>query len=238
MKNLISYFFAISILIPGCATRAQINSKILNVMKTDFDRISFHKLIFSELELIEFCKDSAGQELFNKSFNKFIKGIPQMKEDDIKESKITLTILFNRISQIERISQEQKDGKSFLLETLKNYKVNFTVTENFLINRFDSSKRGIIHGDDECSVSYSKYIFLVYDPLLYKKVFQRNKSISKDGVVYLPLKCTIKEDDGLLPIREVMKENLITLLSEYQDTAFYELIRRLKESDLEEEEHD
>jgi hypothetical protein len=52
--------------------------------------------------------------------------------------------------------------------------------------------------------------------------------------VYLPLLCTIEEDDGLMPIRAVMQRELLRLLNNYKDPAFDELKRRIRESKLEE----
>ncbi|GCC53322.1 hypothetical protein SanaruYs_35650 [Chryseotalea sanaruensis] len=217
-----------------CSSQAQINHSVLTLMKEDFKAISFHKLIFSEIELIEFCKASIGQNQFEKSLSNLKSIQERMTEGNAKEVTVVCNMIYKRVNDVKPYTEEQRKGKMFILDRLNEFQVNFKIDENFLLKRFDSAKRGITQGEDECSPGYSKYIFLIYDPILYKDVMIKNKSVSQDGVVYLPLLCTIEEDDGLMPIRAVMQRELLRLLSNYKDPAFDELKRRIKESELEE----
>ena len=236
IPKLIKSIVAIAFLFIGCPGRAQPNELILRFFSRDLSRIEPH-FVFLEKEMIEFCGDSIGQAKFDKAFKRTERNTNKT-EGDIQEYKLLYNMLYKRIKSVNVKTNLQKQGKDFLERKLGGYKVDFNIDDKLLLERFDFQRRDIAHGYPECSVGKSMLIFLIYDPILYKNVFVKNKSISKNGTVFLPFYCTLQDEGTPLSIRKVLQTELVALLSKFNDPELALLMDQIKNCNLEDDTHD
>jgi hypothetical protein len=220
-----------------CTSNAQPNELVLKHFDKKFYTIQ-HFYIFLEYEMIKFCSDSSGQAKFDKAIKKTEKDFNSRGEGDQKEYKILFSILNERIKEIKITDSSLVKGKAFIESRLNKYELDFIVNDQLLIERFDFNKRDMLHGYDECSVGKSMYLFLIYDPILYMNVLNKNKAISETGEVFIPFYCTLQDDGTPLSIRRIMQTNLINLLSKYKDKGLIQLRDQIKNCDLEYNNHD
>lgn len=230
MKRYLIFLFVLFFQV-SCASSAQVDQEVLNVLKTRIYNTGVHELIFMENELIVLCQDSIGQDMIKKRFDGLKKVIPKMQDSKRDTELLALSILKERITLIKTSNEKENESQIFLENQLKNFEFNFTIDETFVSKLFDENKRDL-STKEPCDVGVSMYVIFIKDPMLYIKVLKENKKINPDGKIYFPLNCTLKEYDKPEAIRMKMKlglmESLDSRKKEKDFDKIYSLISKAK----------
>jgi len=166
----IKYLLAFSICLTTILVKAQPNSEVVSVLKKRFLNTSEYEFLFLEEELIEYCKDSTGMKNFSRIINDRKRWFKNYKVEEVNEYKLLFYMLNNRIHAVKVNDRKSTISKMFIENHLKEFKIDFAIDENLLLKLFDYKNRDIATME-ECDVSISNFIFLVYNPVLYCRFF-------------------------------------------------------------------
>jgi hypothetical protein len=212
---------------------AQIDKTVVEYLNKNFKTTSLHYLIFFEPELIEFSQDSNNWNDVIKEIKRQRQNLSTDSESARKERRVFLTLLRNRINKTKVITPAQSERKKLLLEQLQQFKVEFTVDEKLLEDRFNPMNRGLPYGDEECDIEYSLYTFFIYDPMLYVKTMKDNKIANPSGKIRFPRACFLGELSYVpMAMKKRVQQELLLILNKYKG-AEYDIFRnRIKKADL------
>jgi len=211
---------------------AQVDKEVLKELKNDFDNIDTYEFIFVERELIEYCKDTIGRDLFFKRMLYHKKHIEKRTDTSVKTELLMLDVLRSRIKSVNVSDQASRVSKSFLEQQLEGLKPDFQINEKVVSELFDRNKRDKATME-VCDVGIAMYIVFIYNPSLYVKVLKESKMVNDEEKVFFPIKCTLQEYDRSIVLRSKMKKGLIELLGSSVRGDLVKIYNDIKKCNLE-----
>lgn len=202
--------------------------------ENEFNNIDFEFFLFFENELVSICSDSAAVSKFSgllKSYEKHNK----KTEDDIKEAKLLLQMLYNRINAITPNNQIVTEGKQTLLNILRDYKkLDFKISKDLILTQVDGAKRNLVNGYEEGTVVKSWLIFFYHNPVFFKSVLVDGGKVKSWEKADIMLCNIFRQNELPFSFRHHLKDEITAHLQKYtsEDHEVDELIHKVKLCDV------
>lgn len=221
----------IAIFIGGCSSNAQPDPGVVSVLRKTFRNVSEYELLFLENELIEYCRDSLGRVNFEKAITERKQLIAEDESILSREFIVLFELLNHRINNVVVKETDQQKSKEFILNLLADFKVNFTVDEQLLLDLFDYRKRDLAEMED-CDVAITNFVFFVYDPALYVKVLKEHPLPDYDINRPHFIGCTLENYDDPIQFRRKMRDGLLEFLNAYSGPEIRKIYNDIKNAQL------
>jgi hypothetical protein len=219
MKRIFCIGFAVMMVSGTCA---QPNDTIVQYLrKSRF--VNFENYIFIPEELVKFCEDSVGRNLFTKNLNRYVSNISQ-KSSETKEKQVLLTIIHDAVKEVKVLSRNQTASKNFLITSLSPFLVNFKIDENLLLDRFTWSENRA----ETCDIGLSAYVFFCYDPGLYIRACEMDKESQKQKLPF-PFDCTLENINIPEAVRRKMRSGILDRLKGHKESKLISIANAVKE---------
>lgn len=219
MKRIFCIGFAVMMVNGTCA---QPNDTIVQYLrKSRF--VNFENYIFIPEELVNFCEDSVGRNLFTKNLNRYVSNISQ-KSSETKEKQVLLTIIHDAVKEVKVLSRNQAASKNFLIKSLSPFLVNFEIDENLLLERFTWSESRA----ETCDIGLSAYVFFCYDPELYIRACEMDKESRKQELPF-PFDCTLENINIPEAVRRKMRSGILDRLKGQKESKLINIAIAVKE---------
>jgi hypothetical protein len=224
MKN--CYLIGLVLIFSTCLSQSQKKSTdIAGSIGTRFDVIGFEKLIFFGEELIYSCQDTTNRSKLAKFFKDF-KKVKRRSVFDNYEYKLLMNLMYSSIYEVKVENSQEIETKNYLLNLFQDFKkIDFTISDNLILEQIDEDKRGLLNGYDEGEVSKSYFLFFFYDPTRFKRVLLANNKEDDWDRIDIFLCNSARENEIPKDVRYVLLDRMIQrLLSQRLD----KIVNKLK----------
>lgn len=187
--------------------------------------LDFEHSLFTPNELIEYCTDSLGKEVFLKSIG-FIRDELLSNSPYALEQKVLMTMIKSNIDSVAVESHRQKESKNFISGLLEEFQLSQEVDDSIVLERFME--------EDEvsyCSSCISMYIFFVYDPELYIRVRKKEKGFLNAGI-HFPLAYILQNCDIPIEVAAKMKRGLLERTMNHDDPIIIKMRSEFQSCDI------
>jgi hypothetical protein len=188
--------------------------------------INIENFLFTPEELIELCKDSIGKSVFTSNINRYAKNISK-NSDEGKEKIILLSTLNRKIQSVSINNTNKAEGKAFLTQALKSFRIEFPIDEHLLLSRFTWSESR----SETCNIERSLFIFFVHDPILYSKTVKKDIDLKKQQAPF-PFSCTLENVNIPVLIRIKMKLGLLEQLKNFKDPTLVNISDGIRKTEI------
>lgn len=184
----------------------------VNSLGSRVNIIGFEKLILLGEELINSCQDTVNRSKFTKTFKQF-QSVKRKTVFDNYEHKLLMSLIYYSINEVKTENNQAEETKNYLLKLFQDFKkIDFTVTDQFILEQINEDKRGIINGYDEGTVSQSFFLFFCYNPSRFKSILLKNNKEDDWDRIDIFLCNTIRENGIPKELRHILLDRIIIKL--------------------------
>lgn len=207
------YLISLMLLFSTCLAQDQKNSiNNINSLGSRVNNIGFEKLILLGEELINSCQDTANRSKFTKTFKQF-QSVKRKTVFDKYEYKLLMSLIYGSINKVKTENNQAEETKNYLLKLFQDFKkIDFMVTDQFILEQINEDKRGIINGYDEGTVSQSFFLFFCYNPSQFKSILLKNNKEDDWDRIDIFLCNTIRENGIPNELRHILLDRIVAKL--------------------------